>query len=453
MPDPTTWTTDVTALLVHPDDSAVWLHAGTTPFLRFRHEGYLWFPGVAPVIDVVRERWGIDAIVLRCVDRTMDRTNHHQRLAFLMQLRSSNAPPSGSWTSMATLALPGDPCRDALLAALRDIDAPVSPTRRPWTARGWFDDAVDWAGEALNAAGLDLLGPPRQIRAWDLSTVIRCDTTGGPFYFKAAVFAGAGSARSILFANEAALLRALSERCLAYGPIPLAVDSDRVWLLLPDVGVHLVDRPDLDLWEEAFRLHARHQRSWAGQQGALFQAGCLDRRLSRMAEQIDAVVSDETLLRDMEPSERVRTRSSAPAFHAMLAELSALGIPETLVHGDLHAENIALRDDRLTFFDWTDAAVSHPFLDLVIFTHESEFIDSVPGARERLISAYLDEWRGVAPEASLRRAAALAQPLSMLYQAISYQHMLPDLDEPGLTAMTRGGMQWLALAVDALATT
>jgi hypothetical protein len=68
-------------------------------------------------------------------------------------------------------------------------------------------------------------------------------------------------------------------------------------------------------------------------------------------------------------------------FLALIDEAASLGIPDTLVHGDLHAGNIGLRGGRSVFFDWTDACVAQPFLDLVTFLDESEVLDATPGAR------------------------------------------------------------------------
>ncbi|HUG16241.1 MAG TPA: phosphotransferase [Thermomicrobiales bacterium] len=457
MADSPAWQTHITATLVHPTEPSVWLRGGATPALQFQHDGFVWYPDVAPVIDAMRDQWGVDAVVLRCVDMNVDRERRHRWHAYLMQPLSPDLPPDGCWAPIAALApasLPDAPGRETLLAALRDIDAPAPPIRRPWTARGWFEAAVAWSGAALHAAGVTQHGPPRQYRTWGLSTIIRFETSSGTVYFKASVFTGAGNASgTFLFANEAALLGALVERIPAHLPVPLAVDTERVWLLLPDAGVQLVNRPDLDLWETALRLHARHQRSWVGQTAALFRAGCLDRRLPRLAAQVEAALTDDAMLRYVKQPEQDRIRAAIPTVHSYIAELATLDIPDTLIHGDLHIENVALRADRPTYFDWTDAAVAHPFLDLVTFIDESDYLDGIPGSRDRLVAAYLDEWRGAAPEESLQRAAALILPLGMLHQVVSYQHILPGLEEPGYEALARGAAYWLERLLDYLPAT
>jgi aminoglycoside phosphotransferase (APT) family kinase protein len=61
------------------------------------------------------------------------------------------------------------------------------------------------------------------------------------------------------------------------------------------------------------------------------------------------------------------------------------------VHGDLHLSTVAQGPHGYLFFDWTDACVAHPFLDLLTFFQEDE--EEVQSAlRDRLRDAYLAEW-------------------------------------------------------------
>ncbi|MFG2058612.1 phosphotransferase family protein [Micromonospora sp. NPDC048930] len=44
------------------------------------------------------------------------------------------------------------------------------------------------------------------------------------------------------------------------------------------------------------------------------------------------------------------------------------GLPDTLVHGDLHPGNVRGDGRRATFIDWGDAFVGHPAFDILRFT-------------------------------------------------------------------------------------
>jgi hypothetical protein len=291
------------------------------------------------------------------------------------------------------------------------------------------------------------------MRTWGLSTVLRYETPAGTYYFKAAAHrdtagAAATAHRSFLFANEASLLAGLAERFPDHVPSPVATDPQRVWMLLPDAGPALATSDDLVAWEAALRVHARHQRAYAGKAAELLHIGCLDRRLSRLAVHLDDLAADDAALAFLDPPHRDRLHAAIPAIRALLDEAATLGLPDTLVHGDFHAGNIGLRDGRAVYFDWTDACVAPPFLDLVTFLDESEVLDAAPGARERLRAAYLEEWQGVATAEALTRSAALAEPIGMLHQAVSYQHMLPDLEDPTRSVMGSGVTYWVGRLLD-----
>jgi hypothetical protein len=452
------WQIHVAAAVVHPSEPAVWCPDDAGSVLRFDLGDPFWFPDVEPVLQAVRERWDLDAVVLRCLDEGEDRETRQSWLTYLLQPRPEAMPGHGRWVPVRDPALsssPADDCWEVIAAAIRELDEPSPATRRPWSERGWLAGAEAWVDAALGAAGLTRSGPSTQLRNWGLSTVLRFETSAGDVYFKAAAHGSVGSGatpgqRSFLFANEAALLAGFAGRFCDDVPRPIATDPARVWMLLPDAGPALWESDDLDAWEAAIRAHARHQRDWVGQETELLRIGCLDRRLGGLAASLDDLASDDTALAFLDPPDRDRLGAAMPAIRALIDEAASLGIPDTLVHGDLHAGNVGLRGSRCVFFDWTDACVAQPFLDLVTFLANSEVLDAVPGARDRLRAAYLEEWHGVATGDALVRSAALAEPIGMLHQAVSYQHMLPALEEPTRSAMGWGVTYWVPRLLDRL---
>ena len=124
-------------------------------------------------------------------------------------------------------------------------------------------------------------------------------------------------------------------------------------------------------------------------------------------------------------------------------EATACGVPDTLVHGDLHAGNVAIGGGRPVVFDWTDASMGHPFLDVATFLQPSRLFAESPDARERLRAAYLDEWRGIASPGDLARAADLMLPAGMMHQAVSYQYMAASLTGPDRDDVGHGAAYWL----------
>src|SRR5690606_14044007 len=143
------------------------------------------------------------------------------------------------------------------------------------------------------------------------------------------------------------------------------------------------------------------------------------RRLEILASQIDPLLADEAVIAQLTTDEIVRLRALAPRLKAMCAELAAYAVPASLNHGDLHSGNIT--GETLRFFDWTDACIGHPFLELC--TVMAEVDDAVPDGRERVLDAYLNQWHAFEPPERLRQMSRLANPLGPLHQAVSYQHI------------------------------
>jgi hypothetical protein len=93
------------------------------------------------------------------------------------------------------------------------------------------------------------------------------------------------------------------------------------------------------------------------------------------------------------------------------------------VRGDLHLANVAQCGDYV-YFDWTDCSVSHPFLDVAYI-----FAENARNEKE-CRDAYLDLWTDYEPWDRLMRMWSLAEPLSALHQAFTYQETAKYLAEP-----------------------
>jgi hypothetical protein len=284
----------------------------------------------------------------------------------------------------------------------------------------------------LARLGYSLTAPVEQVKSWGISCILRAHTTAGVVYFKVAN-------ERPLFAHEPALIRGLAALYPAHVPAPLSVDESRRWMLLADLGEPIGWDAPVEQQEHMLLAHGEIQRDATKRIDALLAMGCLDRRLARLAMQIDALLDDTVLLaRMLNAAEIERVRALRPRLMAMCAELASYAVPPTLVHGDLHLENVARLGDNLMFFDWTDACVAHPFFDAIsIFQVEDSHRE------ERLRDSYLSLWVAYEPVERLRVAWELAKPLSALHQAISYQYILAALEELSQPELSSGLPYWL----------
>ncbi|MER7247805.1 aminoglycoside phosphotransferase family protein [Kribbella sp. NPDC000426] len=309
-----------------------------------------------------------------------------------------------------------------------------------WSKPEWYDEAIPWIGEQVEATG-----PWTQIKSWGLSNVLRIPTAGGDVYFKAIAHSTTieptrPDALPFLFAHEPLFLQRASADHPGEVPAPIAIDEKRAWMLLPDLGTPLADETAVEVWIDAVRRHARLQRGYADRPERLLEFTCVDRRLAVLDAELDRLLGPNAMTDQLEPEERSLLPDRAKQLHEAINELSAIGIPETLLHGDLHPRNVAVRGDQVLAFDWTDAALSHPFLDMVTFIEAER---SPLSADQRVLDAYLSEWEEYATPPDLRRALTLATELGALHQTMTYAHLPDHLTGPSRDSMVRGGMWWL----------
>jgi hypothetical protein len=311
---------------------------------------------------------------------------------------------------------------DRVLAELTRTAAPTG--RVPWALPGWLAEASTWMVERLGTIGRPATGPVEQYRNWCISSVLRAPTVSGHVYLKAA---------SAHFGAEARITCALAQRFPASAPRVLAADLGRSWLLLDDVGDALRRSGvpvDVALWERALCRMGEMQRACAGQTAWLLAIGCADRRLARLREQIPSLLDAPETRAETDAALLARLAALVPEIQAACGALAACGIPETLLHGDLHAGNVGYKDGRLSIFDWTDAAVGHPFIDLLTFLPSRPrpgILDPAAVSR-RLLEAYLQGWAAFAPMDELRRAVELVQTVARLHHAQSYLQILRSVE-------------------------
>ncbi|MFJ3667727.1 phosphotransferase [Streptomyces sp. NPDC090106] len=298
-------------------------------------------------------------------------------------------------------------------------------TVTPWESREWRADALGWAEAALSARGLRPTGH-RAVRLRPWSVLVRigvADATGGAVWFKA-------NPPGSRF--EAALTGALAGWVPGRVLEPLAVDAGRGWSLLPDGGAlfrDVLDRGDAGPgdWEEALRQYGAVQRALIPHTAALERLGVPALRTAAFPAAYDRLLASNPALT---PDDRARLHALRPRLLDRCAELSSLGVPDSLDHADLHdGQLFRPAPGRFTFFDWGDANVSHPFCS---FTVAARRVRERHGERAvpRLRDAYLEPWTDLRPRADLRRALTLATHLGALAPAGAWDRLFPGVPNP-----------------------
>lgn len=311
----------------------------------------------------------------------------------------------------------------------------------PWDAPGWQGRVMRWVEAKTKGTSYWPIVGVEDVRKWALSRVLRVRTGGGDIYFKAV---------PSMFANEAGVTAALARLFPHDVPMPIATDPRRNWMLLPDLGKEdLQEGTSLEEWCQVVRLLARMQVECVGRDDELLEAGVGERRLRGMWKEIDSLCADEAVLSLLDSEDRRKLREAVPLLKELCARLGEYGVPETLTHGDFHGGNIARVDGRHVIFDWTDAAISHPFLDMSILLNWNVPPEQ-PDEQAQLIDAYLEGWAAYGTREKLREAIRIAFPLSSLYQVMSYRRMIHALGEGAREELIEGLARWVGRALKAL---
>lgn len=298
------------------------------------------------------------------------------------------------------------------------------------TRRDAAETPEDWATSALRRLGRTVVTPFEQVRARAWSTVCRAGTAQGAIWLKTCA---PGTA------HEAGLYLVLARHAPGSVLRPLAVDGDRGWLLLPDGGPSLREvagaAADLETWERLLGQYADLQRALEGSVTEMLAAGTPRRGPTDLPTVREDLLADAGLMMlghadGLSVDQRRHLVAAAPAYAADCSQLESLGIPLTVQHDDLHDNNVFAAGwpgGQMTFFDWGDAVVGHPFGTLLVTLRVVADVTALPYGDPvllRLRDAYLEAWTGDHDRATLVEAARLAVRVGGVSRADCYRRAL-----------------------------
>jgi hypothetical protein len=341
-----------------------------------------WWPEMDEIVSGVRSRWQIDVQVLRLLSA------------------DGTAPGGGRVTYLAeALSAPG------VSLAPAEVDLSPQPRRAVYAEPGGPAASMRWAIDALAAMGTPG-ATATQRKTWNLSAIWRLDAGGEPVAWLKQVPA--------FFDHEAAVLGLVSGVAPGLVPPVLAVGAEGRTLLAHVPGD---DRFGAGADFCACVAEDFHpvQAHFAGRADELLAAGVPDGRLNAAA-----------YARVAEPF--YDTIPGLPELVAglpeRLAEAEGCGLPDTLVHGDLHPGNVraVLPDgDMRVIMDWGDTTVGSPIFDILRLT--GGLAEPAP-----LIEAWTRRWRETAPGCDPSRAIELLTPVAELRAAAAYASFLANIE-------------------------
>jgi len=417
----------VSVAIQRPDDgSMLVLRGGILP--SFAVDARSPWQVVSSVNEEMNGRLGLTVTTLRAAWLSSSRLERLYEAVWL-----GGAVPAGSaWTSLGELheALEATTqTSSGVRGAIQDgALTPATGNLQPWYMPGWLHGMVAWIDERLVDAGLRRHGPIRQVRSWGRSALFQLETDRGSVWAKE-VPAG--------FAHEIALTGLLADLDPGLVPPLIAADPASGRLLMSHVaGPLLCEVSEPAAWTATVARLGETQRVLTAERGRLAVAGVAAARLTTLADEIPALLADRDLLRvglDGGISDAVADRLAVHAEELTQAcrELSSSGLPDSLDHGDLLPSQVIVGEMGPVILDWSDAAVTHPFLALASFL--SVAADLPTGARDEVIETYLRSWAGVADipaAADARDAYHLAAMVAPLHVARLFRdRILPGLEQ------------------------
>jgi hypothetical protein len=336
---------------------------------------------VSSVVRGARERYGVDVTVLRLL--TAERP----------------APHGGPVTYLAQVGEVGD---------RGGVDPAEHPHRAPYAWPGGPAASLRWAAGVLTGLGYGAVSDVEQQRTWNLSAIWRLGTARGPVWLKQV---------PRFFAHEAAVLTWIADRLAGERLVPplLAAGDDGRMLLAHVEGDDLYGAGTATLDAIAADMH-RIQLAAVGNEGVLVRAGVPDRRPAPLHDWIADVVT--------------RYGGGDPALHALveglparLSTVESCGVPDTLVHGDLHPGNVRGTNERRALIDWGDSFVGHPAFDILRLTEGVS-----PADAAHLIGAWAARWRDAVPGSDPERAVELLRPVAALRHAAVFATFLDNIE-------------------------
>jgi len=303
-----------------------------------------------------------------------------------------------------------------------------------WYRPEWLSDVDVWTSAALAGHGLRRVADPEIVTWWALSAVLRLSVAplDAPSSNGSAVDDPDGGVRDVWFKatcegfrDEPVITAALARWPGEPGrqaPLPavLAIDPERAWMLLGDVP-GAGDEPELPTVLAAASAMAHLQLASIGRDDPALPVRDAPATIRALESVVQGSVEASLMTDDL----RAAARAALPRLAGAVRALYGCALPLTLVHGDLHTQNLAGTAAHPVIFDWTDACRAHPYLDGRLLAGSA--VRRRPGGADAdevasaVRTAFTEPWRAAYPGVDHDHVWELAGDALEVFQLVSYE--------------------------------
>lgn len=423
------WTTWVFGLLIHPDQMDICSPNATEVELVGRNA----VSRLRTLTGIFSERWEVDVRAICPLTIVTDPERYTEHLVVLCehvgepQLLDDNWVPTGDVASIVPSAYGKGVCES--LEEVLDPDSRIVA----WTRPGFASRVEEWIASQTSSDGT-----LSQMRISGRTCLLRYRTEASTYVFKMA------NPYPTVYASEPRLFEHFHTNNTGRVPPVVAIEPDRGWLLTEDLRGRLKKAFTLDDFIEGWRLWGQIQQDWIGREDDILAFDCPDRSLTVLESQIEPFINDPMIRSYLDEEMILLFEDSIPLLHDLCRRLEAFGLPRTLVHGDFFDGNMGVVDGQPVYFDWTDACLAHPFMDMKDLLGYSE------ADHARVRDAYLNAWRSHTSIRDLEAAWQLARPLSGFHHAVRNQKIVCELLPLWRPEFDHGVRDWTRFALENL---
>lgn len=293
--------------------------------------------------------------------------------------------------------------------------------RNPTCSAGWIKAASAWA-ERVSGAALASVHPFEQYNAGRGFALLRFRAENGTAYWLKAT--GAPNT------HERAVTEVLAELCS--GLVPRVLDSSvewNAWLMAEETrgsdDLPLESCAAVRFLESAAQSMAELQVKTIGHTCRILKAGAFDQSLTAFAAQSATLFSyiDEAMSVQLSTKvpriERQRVQEIHDVFNLACERLDEIGLPESVLHGDMNVGNIMVGSSRCQFIDWAETYIGNPLITLqhMLLLNQAENLYE----RARVDALVKAKYRGVLSQVCDPAAideASIYMPLIAAYAAL-----------------------------------